>query len=249
MIALMPRLAAPAAERLLDTFLQESPGAWKEFSAGELPVATRFAPTGGSPVATKKLIELRCEVLKIKDECEAQKKSLRADFSSFDFQVAICLIEKDFLSSGESFRDDVWAFLSIVVMPDIVYWRFGGSVERYFGGVRNTFQRLWMRGMLFDRGALSDNRWGLLNELTEDAFLQIVERPGIASNPVIATALAEAWLRASLIYGRGSMEALTRRAILKIRAKNEIRFMGGLPPDVLVDVLDEAFRDASRANC
>jgi len=249
MITLMPRLTAPAAEQLLETFLQEGPRAWKGFSADKLPRTTRFAPTGGSPIATKKLVELRLDILKIKEKCEARKKSLRADFSTFDFQVAVCLIEKDFLSSGESLRDDVWAFLSIVVMPDIVYWRFGEGVERYLGGVRNTFQRLWMRGMLFDRGARSDNRWGLLNELSEDAFLQVVERPGIASNPVIATALAEAWLRASLVYGRGSMEALTRRAILKIRAKNEIRFLDGLPPDVLEGVLDEAFRDANRPNC
>ncbi|WP_133248842.1 hypothetical protein [Pseudomonas sp. CC120222-01a] len=244
----MPRLAAPEAERLLEVFLQEGPETWKAFSADELPRATRFAPTGGSPISTKTLVELRLEILRIKDECQSQRKTLRSDFSSFDFRVAILLINKDFLSSGECFRDDVWAFLSIVVMPDIVSWRFGGSVERYFGGVRNTFQRLWMRGMLFDRGMQSDNRWGLLSELSEDAFLQIVERPGIASSPVIATALAEAWLRASLIYGRGSMEALTRRAILKLRAKNEIRFFGGLPPNVLGSVLDEAFRDASRTN-
>ncbi|EJM85116.1 hypothetical protein PMI34_04367 [Pseudomonas sp. GM74] len=241
MITLLPRLPAPAAERLLEIYLHNGPRQWSGFNANELPEAVRFTPTGGSPISSKHLEEIRMGILHIAKNNGYDRKGTRAELSNFDAQAAAWLADQSVLASGEALRDDVWAFIAIVAAPDIANWRFGDSPERYLGGVRNTFQRLWMRGKLFDRGQASFDRWGLLEKLSEDAFVQITERPSLGGNPVLALGIAEAWVRASLHHGKGSMESLTRRAMLQIRVKNEVRCLDELPAENLAVVLDTIF--------
>lgn len=241
MMTLLPRLPPLAAERILESYLGTGPDQWRGFNANELPEAVRFTPTGGSPIAARKLEELREGILAIAKNNGFGGKGTRAELSCFDAQAAAWLADQSVLASGEALRDDVWAFVAIVMFPDIANWRFGDSPERYLGGVRNTLQRLWMRGKLFDRGQESFDRWGLLEKLTEDAFVQITERPSLGGNPVLAIAIAEAWVRASLHHGKGAMESLTRRAMLQIRARNEVRSLDELPAESLVAVLDLIF--------
>ena len=240
-MTLLPRLPPLAAERILESYLSTGPDQWRGFNANELPEAVRFTPTGGSPIAARKLEELREGILAIAKNNGFGGKGTRAELSCFDAQAAAWLADQSVLASGEALRDDVWAFVAIVMFPDIANWRFGDSPERYLGGVRNTLQRLWMRGKLFDRGQESLDRWGLLEKLTEDAFVQITERPSLGGNPVLAIAIAEAWVRASLHHGKGAMESLTRRAMLQIRARNEVRSLDELPAESLVAVLDLIF--------
>ena len=241
MMTLLPRLPPLAAERIMESYLGTGPEQWRGFNANELPEAVRFTPTGGSPIASRMLEELREGILAIAKNNGFGGKGTRAELSCFDAQAAAWLADQSVLASGEALRDDVWAFVAIVMVPDIANWRFGDSPERYLGGARNTLQRLWMRGKLFDRGQESFDRWGLLEKLTEDAFVQITERPSLGGNPVLAIAIAEAWVRASLHHGKGAMESLTRRAILQIRARNEVRSLDELPAQNLSAVLDLIF--------
>lgn len=241
MMTLLPRLPPPAAERLLEAYLGTGPHQWRGFNANELPEAVRFTPTGGSPIAARQLDELRTGIFDIAKRNGYGGKGTRTELSGFDAEAAAWLADQSVLASGEALRDDVWAFITIVMVPDIANWRFGDSPERYLGGVRNTFQRLWMRGKLFDRGQESFDRWGLLEKLTEDAFVQITERPSLGGNPVLAIAIAEAWVRASLHHGKGPMESLARRAMLLIRARNEVRCLDELPGQSLAAVLDLIF--------
>lgn len=241
MIILLPRLPAPAAERLLDKYLHNGPDHWSGFNACELPEAVRFTSTGGSPISSNALEEIRAGILHIAKNNGYGEKTTRTGLSNFDAQTAAWLVDHQVLASGEALRDDVWAFIAIVVAPDIVNWRFGDSPERYFGGVRNTFQRLWMRGKVFDRGRTSLDRWALLEKLTEDAFVQITERPSLSANPMLALGIAEAWVRASLHHGKGPMESLTRQVMLKIRVRNEIRCLDELSGDELASFFDTIF--------
>lgn len=81
----------------------------------------------------------------------------------------------------------------------------------------------------------------VFKELTEDALVQITERPSIGADPVLARAVAEAWLRARRHHGKGAMEPIMRRAVLRVRIRNEIRSLADLPTETLACVLDEAF--------
>lgn len=104
-----------------------------------------------------------------------------------------------------------------------------------------------MRGRALDRGVGHPDRWQLLEELTEDALVQITERPSIGGDRILALAIAEAWLRAARHHGKAAMEDIMRRAILRIRIRNEIRSLADLPSNDLAGFLDRMFGLANRS--
>ena len=187
------------------------------------------------------LERLRSRILQIGWTNGLGESGSRTGRANFDTHMALALADDSLFASGEALRDDVWTFIGTAVAPDVVYWRFGDSWERYLGGVRNTFQRLWMRSQAFDRGAGHPQRWKLLGALTEDALVQITERPSLGGDPVLAKAIAEAWLRASAYHGKFAMESIMRRAALRIRMWNEVRSLADIPPEEVAGILDEAF--------
>ena len=241
MVILLPRLPTPAAEALLEQHMADGFAKWAGFDAHALPEAVRFAATGGSQVGPNQLEALRDCIVRIGRSNGLGDSSVRNTHAAFDAEVAASLAENPLLQSGEALRDDVWTFVGTSLAPDVVHWRFGTARERYLGGIRNTFQRLWIRGRALDRGASHPERWELLAELTEDALVQITERPSLGGDSVVALAIAEAWLRASGRHGRTTMEPIMRRAALRVRIWNEIRSLADLPPENLADVLDDAF--------
>lgn len=246
MSVLLPRLSGLAAETLLDRILEADGLSWSDFDASNLPTEARFASTGGSRVDPRGLRHFREGMLSIAREhgFGAQGKGA---FPKFDAALSSWLFQQEILQSGEALRDDVWSFVGVVLAPDIVHWRFGSSRERYLGGIRNTFQRLWLRARCLDRGAGAEDRWGLLVSLTEDALVQITERPSIGADAVLARALGEAWVRTSSRIGKGRMEDVMRLAILRLRIRNEIRGLSLLPEQELADLLDEFFDTAAQA--
>lgn len=249
-MTLLPRLPAPAARLLLEESLgaheEGQEPAFRPFSWSQLPEQVRFAPTGGQRATESQMDELRNAIVKLAKAVGWKAADQRDDRALFDSEMAAYLREQKLLSTGEALRDDVWTFVGVVLAPDIVWWRFGSSRERYLGGVRNTFQRLWYRGRVLDRGEHAESRWGLIDALTEDAFVQIMERPSLGANPKLARSLAEAWVRAAQRFGRASMERLMRHATVRIRIENEIRSLSWLPDADLADVLDQAFDEAAK---
>lgn len=246
MVLLLPRLPEPAAETIVRRFLEEGPGRWPGFNAHDLPEAVRFAATGGTRISSHQLKHLRQGLEALARKCGFGASSRRSALAQFDAEAAAWIATEDIFASGESLRDDVWNFVGVGLAPDIVYWRFGSALERYVGGVRNTFQRLWMRGRALDRGADHPQRWQLLEELTEDALVQITERPSIGGDPLLALAVGEAWMRAARHHGKAAMEPIMRRAVLRVRIRNEIRSLAELPAEDLKTLLDEAFRVPAR---
>src|SRR5690606_35289857 len=111
-----------------------------------LPAQVRFAATGGTPVLPAQLGELRAGLERLARDHGFGSEGDRSFHAAYDADAAAWLAEAELFQGGEALRDDVWSFVSAVVAPDIVYWRFGPAIERYTGGIRNTFQRLWVRG-------------------------------------------------------------------------------------------------------
>ena len=247
MNVLLPRLPGPSADSMLDGLLQEDSLQWPGFDPTSLPEEARFASTGGSAVDPRQLRELRGGLVTVAEEFGFGTRDARATQAKFDAALGVWLVQQPLLGTGEALRDDVWSFIGVVMAPDIVYWRFGRSRERYLGGIRNTFQRLWMRARVLDRGEQAEDRWGLLESLTEDALVQITERPSIGADAVLSRELAEAWVRASERFGRRQMEDVMRLAILRLRIRNEIRSLSMLPGDELERLLDQFFDSAAEA--
>lgn len=245
MALLLPRLPLLAAERLLDDILDAEHLANAVFDPHNLPETIQFAPTGGVRATPAQLQTIRDAIYESAKDCGHNRKRISREYARFDNNIAAWTIECGLFSNGEALRDDVWAFVATVIAPDVVKWRFGNGRKRYLGGVRNTFQRLWLRGHALDRGPDSGDRWGLTNALTEDAFVQIIERPSIGASPLLARAIAEAWVRASTKFKKTKMESIMRRATLSIRIHNEIRSLSSLDQDELHQYLDSVFEDAA----
>ncbi|MCD5991367.1 hypothetical protein KDX30_26145 [Pseudomonas sp. CDFA 553] len=210
------------------------------------------ASTGGTQ-ADNVSISIAAELRSIAVSVGFPSQSKQAR-SLFDQKAAIYLALNNDLKSGEALRDDVWAFMTLVLAPDLVIWRFpvkGGRatedkenvdpLSRFKGGVRNSFQRLWVRGTVLDRGEGHMKRWELIEQLTEDAMVQIFERASIGGNRTLALALAEGWLRTASQIGRGPMENAMRSATKILRLKNQVIDLGCLSPEELDMTVSDAF--------
>ena len=247
MVTLLPRLRESDAEDMLDDFLSNGTNAWKGFDPNNLPDPVRFAATGGLRVSPRQLQDIREGIVEVAVNCGLGKRGKKKKFARFDSDVSVWLAKEPILASGEALRDDVWTFIGVAMVPDVVRWRFGAARERYFGGVRNTFQRLWMRARSLDRGAGTSKRWKLLYELTEDALVQITERPSIGANPILSREIGEAWVRSAKRHGKGRMEPIMRHATLHIRIQNEIQSISSLPSAELRKMLDAFFDIAKKS--
>jgi hypothetical protein len=153
----------------------------------------------------------------------------------------------DVLRSGETDRDDVWAFMASWLLRDITVWRFGIVPGRFHGGVRNAFQRLWIRGSCLDRGGDHADRWGLVRLLSEDALVQVTERPSISARPELALAMGEGWVRCAERIGTSRMEPVMRQAAIGIRLRGEVTALTAIPTIDLDAIVDNEFERAEAA--
>jgi len=240
-VTLLPRLSAAAVDQLLGTTSPSGPAA---DVIEDMPDAITFGAVGGSRLHPSDLRALKEGVEAIARESGYPGTDTIAARAAFDAACARHLAGVPLLQSGEAHRDDVWAFMAAYLFRPITHWRYGEAPERHHGGVRNTFQRLWMRGTILDRGDGHPERWGLVEGLTEDAFVSILERPAIAADRPLAQALAEGWVAAAGRYGRAAMQPIMRIAVIRVRMRNEILALGSLPSADLRDVIDSTFAHA-----
>lgn len=246
-IDLFPRLDPLAVTASLEQLDALIAAASRPLAIDRFPAATGYSASGGSQLDLAVLSAFRSRILAIANECGFPERGSTADRARFDHLVTAFLADFPQLTSGEADRDDVWAFLATVLLPDVAQWRFSGrSAERFHGGVRNTFQRLWMRAWALDRGIeAGEDRWLYTKELTEDALVQLTERPSIGADPGLCKAIAKSWIETSKRIGRSSMEDVMRRAIIELRIRNEVRMAAALTDEQLEPSVADAFATAS----
>lgn len=247
-VILFPRLSPLAVDRILAEAGENGhPSPTTDATQPIHPLAT-FGASGGSRIARSLLIEIRNNLIEVASaKGFPDPNAGRIAKSEFDVEASKFLANTEELSSGEALRDDVWAYLTTALLPDVSHWRFGNARDRYRGGIRNTFQRLWLRGRCLDRGATNEDRWGLLRDLTEDALVQIFERPGLSADPELAQAVAEAWVRTSKKYRPGMMEEIMRNTAIPILAMKEIRSITSLSETERRTLLDEIFQSVAQS--
>lgn len=232
MATLFPRIPADVAVQLYNEMVSASPEALQPRASTGHPKAY-FLQTGGHAVRETELQRLSNEVTGIAAKHGYPLGRARQRLAAFDADTSAYLAERWPAAPGEALRPEAWAFVSAVMLPHLVKWRFPTlTQERVWGPLyRNTFGRLWLRGLLFDRGPDHADRWQLLSALNEDTFVSIVERPTLSGNPSVARALAEAWVTAGKALPGVSMEALNREVAKKVLLLSE---------PICFDVVDSA---------
>ncbi|GEM_PF-785448 len=185
---LFPRLDDGEAELWASKFSEMSPRQIADELPGPDVAGKRFAPTGGQRVDNDDLRELRNQIMGLAEQGGYPDETSLTARRRFDLELARILLDLPIIH-GEALRNEVWQYLTCVLVPDLVAWRFGDrsggrvsgptSEERFLGGVRNLLQRLWWRAITLQDPSADDELWLLDTEkggLTEDNLVALVER-------------------------------------------------------------------------
>ena len=187
-LLLFPRLPGAVARSWLERLRGLSAPDLRESAAAECADAI-YPATGGVRAKSSVLTGVRDELLKAAETLGFPGK--HAGEVRFDWVAAPILLRSLHMHAGEACRNDVWTFIATRLLPDLTAWRFPKqNAERYLGGSRNAFQRLWWRAYLLEDSVARDP-WHLI-KLPEDALVGLMERPGISSNPTVSRAIAAA---------------------------------------------------------
>lgn len=251
-VNLYPRLDSLTASRMHEKMIDKSVTQLAETSSIEHRDAI-YTQTGGSNVDDATLKTIIEEVRNIAKACGYPNKKDQKMQSRFDAKVAAWLYDNMDISYGEVIRKDVWSFIALVMLPDVSKWRYPSfNKNRLLGGVRNVFQRLWFRAYMFDLGGKEETRWKLLETLTEDAMVAIIERPSISANKNLARNIGLSWIRASNEIGREKMEDINRMAMKYLRQTVPTICLDALVEKEMRSQIDNCYKKANevvRKNC
>jgi hypothetical protein len=187
--------------------------------------ACEYTPTGGTRATAAALNKLRSNLLHLAMAAGYPTPASQQQAASFDAEAALALAQQMPMAPAEAAKGGVWEFLSCVLLPDIVRWRFGGTggiatpLERFLSGRRNVFQRLWWRAFhLAPRATDAPQLPMLLHALGEDELVQLMERPSLAGIEGLPSSIASGLLAASQSYSD-----LTRRQLIREAQKRFLR--------------------------
>ncbi|MGY1703561.1 DUF6339 family protein [Geodermatophilus sp. SYSU D00697] len=195
MSVLYPRLLGDAARELHQQHLEASVTELSSRHALRHPSAV-FAATGGRRVTPEELDRLRNDVLEVATRAGFPQGVRRQDRVTFDLEIAQLLHERCGLVAGEAAVRPIWAFLALVLLPDVSYWRYPRPPgDRVLGTdiTRHVWGRLWWRAHLL-AVPQQYRRYRLLDTFGEAAFDQIfARRRSIGGSRAMVRIIAEVW--------------------------------------------------------
>jgi hypothetical protein len=233
---LYPRLPRAAAVQLL----REREASSLEALAAQSEIAhISAAPNAvGGKVASESQLQIVRQLV----------RDLAADFgfpgplsparqAAFDRECGTILYSSMGILTADAGSDEVWSFLTLVLLPELSPWRFPSRLEeRQIGGVRNALQRLWWRA------------WSLGPDLTwvpqgaipfgEDDYVQVMERPRIGRNQRVARALQLTVWRTDHAAQGLSRSALMRQLTVRLLAQRSHIALDALSTDELGNLLE-----------
>jgi hypothetical protein len=161
-----------------------------------------FTATGGVRVHTEQLQALREQVLAEAVKANYPYPGTRDGRAEFDLRVAKLLHERSGLVPAEASVRSTWAFLALVLLPDVAYWRYPRAPgDRVLDTdiTRHVFGRLWWRAHLLEDPNVVGDRYARIGVFGEAAFDQIFSRRrSLGGSRTLIRALARTWPRLGL---------------------------------------------------
>ncbi|GGO64361.1 DUF6339 family protein [Nonomuraea cavernae] len=155
-----------------------------------------YVATGGDRVSEAKLHDLRQLVVDIAKESGFPDEANRESRSAFDLRLGAALHAEMGLVPAEAASGDVWAFLALVLLPDVAYWRYPlPPGDRVLGTdlTRHVFGRMWWRAQLVHSSDDPDP-YAALKTLGEAAFDQIyTRRRALGNSPHLVKGILRLW--------------------------------------------------------
>ncbi len=190
-----------------------------------------YVATGGDRVSATRLKELRASVVDLAKSAGFPDDSDRTRNAEFDLRLAALLHAEMGMVPAEAASRDVWAFLALVLLPDVAFWRYPQPPgDRVLGTdlTRHVFGRLWWRAQLVGSSD-EPEPYGALKILGEAAFDQIyARRAALGGSPHMVRAILRVWQTLDLT-------GLNERETLRDFLKRLLR----LAPFVLFDGIEE----------
>jgi len=250
---LLPRLRREEVQRAHNALVEAGPGPERAPQViAELGLRPHWNRSGGIPATEQQRSALAEALRQTARDCGFPAPIEQAGQQAFDRAVCRILADNEMLAQvgGDTLREACWAGITVLDVPDLAIWRHQKSdgsisIDRLRGGVRNFLRRLWLRNRALMVSDDSDaRRWELVDALSEDAVVQIIERPALSANPVLAQVIARVWKEFSEKHA--GMEEIMRVATKRLRARNEILLLGGLESgEIMAEVL-RIFEEAVR---
>lgn len=231
------RLPRGAANTVFEGLKTQSPATLADAVAYDHEEAV-FPAVGGQRIDEAQLKAVRQRVIGVLGPLGFPSESDLDARRTADTKLAAELMRSLPLSPRGAMDNEAWSFLSCVVFPDVVRWRFPESgAARFLGGTRNTLQRLWLRAaVLRDPGA--DDPFWLVTELPEDALVQIFERPAVWADWHLARSVAREVVNARRgADERFNFQLLVRRVLLEVRQLMPLANLTALPSESQCEVL------------
>lgn len=246
---LLPQLPAPFAELLARQLCALSIEECRARRA--LDHSNRvFTPTGGTRITDAAYAALREALSSIAEKAGYPRDNAGAR-SQFDTETAIFLHREFKITENEASKPGVWNFLSCVALPDLVRWRWltagDTSIDRFFAGNRNTFERLWWRAhAYYDRTKEADPYW-LVREIGEDESVGIMERTGLSGMRSFVVVVLKALLEVYETKPPVARSELMRDAMKRLRRVGGIVAIEALTDGEQLEVCRSMFRESIAA--
>lgn len=199
------------------------------YAATATTAGALFYPMASARCSDDDLRRIRMKLVALAEDYGFPREVSRSDKTRFDRAAVGVLHDSMGILPADAACNEVWIFLNVRLLPDIMVWRYGSpgmgeadwrvSIDRIFTFNRSTFGRLWWRAQLLGTSQAS--------QLAEDEAVQIVERPRIAGYPRLAAAIARRHIESTassqrMELLRDVMKRLTRRlAVVSIFVMDE----------------------------
>ena len=252
---LYPRLPVIVSKDLARKFTTMSIKELSHESSKEHPAVT-YAPTGGNRVTKALLAKIQEKVRVCAEQLGYPERLNEQSRRAFDATSGQILYEFMDISPAEASSPGVWMFMSCILLPDIVRWRFPGatiheetSEERFLSGNRggrNTFGRVWWRAYTLYQ-AEQKGPYDLLYTLGEDELVQIMERPNIAGSRELSIQICLSLKTTSDRYKNVPRSELLRDTIKRLRRLMSVVSFDAVDESVLRDLIDETFNTSVHA--
>lgn len=235
-----PRLPLADASTLLAQLRDQSLSELRQGASLSHPSADYY-PTAAR-VPPDRLRELTGAVRRKADDLGFPHPWRRVDQRRFDVAMPALLHRHMRIVPADAANGDVWSFLTLVLLPDVAFWRFPNPPDfRLLGRPRNVFQRYWWRAHVL--GAEDDD---LATRLGEDQHVQIEERrAAIGGNPPLARALVRTVLAFCEENQGIGLEVLMREAAKRLVRLTPFVCFEALPENVLAAQVDEIVTGAA----
>lgn len=211
-----------------------------------------YTPTGGAQATEAQLVALRQELIAIALTQGYPRLPRQEEAAEFDAQASVLLFDRMRMAAVEASNPGVWEFMTCVLAPDLVRWRFGQdspstSADRFHGGRRNVFQRLWWRAYHLNHCPIPGTDPGaLLKQLGEDELVQLTERPRLAGIAGLSGVVAGELLLAAVRHPTVTRRTLVREAQKRLLRVSTFLAIESMSAEDVTGLVRSIFDDVAR---